>query len=47
MSTAGQASILGIQTYNTSCTGGIIAGLMTVLLYKKLASLKIPEALGL
>ena len=46
MSTAGQASILGIQTYNTSVLGGMIAGLMTVWLYKKFATLKIPEALG-
>ena len=46
MGTSGQALILGIQTYNTSVLGGIIAGLMTVALYKKLSGLRMPEALG-
>lgn len=46
MSEAGQTMILGIQTYNTSVLGGIVAGLMAYALYRKLATLKIPEALG-
>lgn len=46
MGTSGQALILGIQTYNTSVLGGIIAGLMTVALYKRLSGLRMPEALG-
>lgn len=44
MSEAGQTMILGIQTYNTSVLGGIVAGLMAYALYRKLATLKIPEA---
>lgn len=46
MSTAGQATILGIQTYNTSVLGGIVAGLMAYWLYPKLSKIRIPEALG-
>ncbi len=46
MSVVGQANILGIQTYNTSVLGGIVAGLLTAWLYPKLSKVRIPEALG-
>ena len=46
MTEAGQGMILGIQTYNTSVLGGIIAGLMVFWLYPKISKVKIPEALG-
>ncbi|WP_035293277.1 PTS transporter subunit EIIC [Clostridium sp. KNHs214] len=42
----GQATILGIQTYNTSVLGGIITGLIVYALYHKISNLKLPESLG-
>ncbi|WP_170983380.1 PTS transporter subunit EIIC, partial [Escherichia coli] len=35
MSTHGQTIILGIQSYNTSVLGGIVAGLLVASMYKK------------
>lgn len=46
MSTNGQAMIMGIQTYNTSVLGGIVAGLIVYAIYDKVSNLKIPESLG-
>lgn len=46
MSTHGQTIILGIQSYNTSVLGGIIAGLLVASMYKKIVNLRIPESLG-
>ncbi|ENE6308610.1 PTS transporter subunit EIIC [Escherichia coli] len=46
MSTHGQTIILGIQSYNTSVLGGIVAGLLVASMYKKIVNLRIPESLG-
>ncbi|NMS88520.1 PTS transporter subunit EIIC [Clostridioides difficile] len=46
MSTNGQAMIMGIQTYNTSVLGGIVAGLIVYAIYDKVSNLKMPESLG-
>lgn len=46
MSTHGQTIILGIQSYNTSVLGGIVAGLMVFAMYKRIVNLRIPESLG-
>ena len=46
MSTHGQTIILGIQSYNTSVLGGIVAGLMVFTMYKRIVNLRIPESLG-
>lgn len=45
MSTHGQTTMLGIQTYNTSVLGGIIAGLIVYSIYKPIMKLRIPESL--
>ena len=42
MSTHGQTIILGIQSYNTSVLGGIVAGLMVFTMYKRIVNLRIP-----
>lgn len=44
MSTHGQTIILGIQSYNTSVLGGIVAGLLVASMYKKIVNLRIPES---
>lgn len=46
MSTHGQTVILGIQSYNTSVLGGIVAGLIVSTLYRRIVSLRVPESLG-
>ncbi|NBC99608.1 PTS transporter subunit EIIC [Atlantibacter hermannii] len=46
MSTHGQTVILGIQSYNTSVLGGIVAGLIVSTLYRRIVNLRIPESLG-
>jgi PTS system maltose and glucose-specific IIC component len=46
MATSGQAMVLGIQSYNTSVLGGIIAGTIIYLLYPKIVAIRIPESLG-
>ncbi|MEG1475910.1 MAG: PTS transporter subunit EIIC [Longicatena sp.] len=46
MADSGQAMIMGIQTYNTSVLGGIIAGLIVYAMYKKVSNFKMPESLG-
>ncbi|WP_176473209.1 PTS transporter subunit EIIC, partial [Clostridioides difficile] len=47
MSTNGQAIIMGIQTYNTSALGGIVAGLFVHAINDEVRNFNIPESSGI